>query len=144
MCSSNPQPSPTHSHTHCRFPGTNTPRHWSAYNNEDDCPDTWFREYGYIDIASSVSDEDACVAFNSTLTRGYQSVWHYAKWSSTSEECLILPPPPECIQAGWSRVNHLGNGRDGVPLNYTWRLPHFITPDVQKLSVLRIRLGGIF
>jgi len=30
---------------------------------------------------------------------------------------------PECIQAPWSRVNHLGNGRHGQPNSYNWTLP---------------------
>eukprot|EP00343_Euplotes_focardii_P007404 CAMPEP_0205821278 /NCGR_PEP_ID=MMETSP0206-20130828/6313_1 /ASSEMBLY_ACC=CAM_ASM_000279 /TAXON_ID=36767 /ORGANISM="Euplotes focardii, Strain TN1" /LENGTH=641 /DNA_ID=CAMNT_0053116635 /DNA_START=27 /DNA_END=1952 /DNA_ORIENTATION=+ len=32
---------------------------------------------------------------------------------------------PECVSAGWSRENQLGNGRDGQPLTYNWTLPAF-------------------
>ena len=32
-------------------------------------------------------------------------------------------PAPLCKQADWSRVNHLGNGREGQPLMYNWTLP---------------------
>jgi len=32
---------------------------------------------------------------------------------------------PDCEQAPWSRTNHLGNGRDGQHINYTWTLPAF-------------------
>lgn len=32
-------------------------------------------------------------------------------------------PAPDCRQGQWSRVNHLGNGRDGQPLMYNWTLP---------------------
>ena len=32
-------------------------------------------------------------------------------------------PAPKCRQVDWSRVNHLGNGRDGQPLMYNWTLP---------------------
>jgi len=32
---------------------------------------------------------------------------------------------PACEQADWSRVNHLGNGRDGQHNNYAWTLPAF-------------------
>jgi hypothetical protein len=32
-------------------------------------------------------------------------------------------PAPDCVEAHWSRTNHLGNGRDGQMNNYTWTLP---------------------
>ena len=32
-------------------------------------------------------------------------------------------PAPVCMQAPWSRVNHLGNGRSGQSLGYNWTLP---------------------
>lgn len=33
-------------------------------------------------------------------------------------------PAPLCKQVEWSRVNHLGNGREGQPLMYNWTLPN--------------------
>jgi len=36
-------------------------------------------------------------------------------------------PAPDCGQVGWSRVNHLGNGRDGQALTYNWTLPTIAT-----------------
>ncbi len=112
---------------------------WSRHNNESSCTAAggeWFTEYGYIDTTDD--DVDDCMRRNETLTRGYSTRWHYRQWGNTSKECLVLGPPPECIQVGWSRVNHLGNGRDGVPLNYTWKIPHFIG-DKMKLAVVRMR-----
>ena len=32
-------------------------------------------------------------------------------------------PPPLCMQADWTRVNHLGNGRSGDTLSFNWTLP---------------------
>ena len=32
-------------------------------------------------------------------------------------------PAPVCQQADWSRVNHLGNGREGQPLTFNWTIP---------------------
>lgn len=32
-------------------------------------------------------------------------------------------PAPDCGPVEWSRVNHLGNGRNGQPLMYNWTLP---------------------
>eukprot|EP00808_Paulinella_micropora_P014542 g51224.t1 len=34
-------------------------------------------------------------------------------------------PAPACEQVGWSRVNHLGNGRHGQPLHWNWTLPTY-------------------
>lgn len=109
---------------------------WSAYNNEADCVDNggmWFTEYGYVDINTNVG-ETACE--NLDLPEGYSTRWAPPSWGAASQ-CLILGPAPDCGQVGWSRVNHLGNGRDGVPLNYTWRIPHFFNKN--KLAIVRIR-----
>jgi hypothetical protein len=35
---------------------------------------------------------------------------------------------PECLQAPWSRVNQLGNGRYGQANTYNWTLPSFVNP----------------
>jgi len=53
-------------------------------------------------------------------------------------------PAPVCAGNDWSRVNHLGNGRDGVPLTYAWTLPTLdahIKTDANGLAkcVLRMR-----
>jgi hypothetical protein len=49
-------------------------------------------------------------------------------------------PPPECIQAPWSRVNHLGNGRHGEADSYNWTLPSILDriPSTQR-CVVRLR-----
>lgn len=43
-------------------------------------------------------------------------------WKAFSHD---LAAGPECIQVGWSRVNHLGNSRNAQPLTYNWTLPTF-------------------
>ena len=90
--------------------------------------DTWVQLYAYLDILN-ITTEAAC--------RGPDRVWAQP-WLHEPPACLVLPPEPDCLAAGWTRVNHLGNGRDGVPLNYTWRLPHFPTRRSQR-CVLRLR-----
>lgn len=45
-------------------------------------------------------------------------------------------PKPECIQAPWSRVNHLGNGRYGQANSYNWTIPHF---GYDQKCVVRLR-----
>ena len=87
----------------------------------------WFTSYPYIDI---VNDAEAdCTGDN--------RVWAPAEYGQNSQ-CLVLLSPVDCQQVGWTRSNHLGNGRDGVPLNYTWTLPYFPS-GLEKQIVLRIR-----
>lgn len=50
-------------------------------------------------------------------------------------------PEPACEQVGWTRVNHLGNGRHGQPVHYNWTLPAFqdlldsgVTPVVNPIT----------
>ena len=127
----------------CRSYATGEPRLWSAYNNQEECEandGTWFTEYGYVDIDTTAVNPTQCEARNTTLPEGYYTVWTRPSWTEPDQQCLILGPPPECDQVGWSRVNHLGNGRDGVPLNYTWRIPSFFGKN--KLAVVRIRWVG--
>lgn len=130
--------------------GTNIPKYWSIYNNEEECTnnsrkliailfsvqlilycsaDRWVQLYAYLDIDQTVTTESRCT--------GSDRVWAQP-WLHEPPRCLELPPVPECFAAGWTRVNHLGNGRDGVPLNYTWRLPYFPSGRSQR-CVLRIR-----
>ena len=80
----------------------------------------------------------ACAAHNENNEDGYHCVWAKPTYHVDNYQCLILPGPPECVQAGWSRDNLLGNGRDGVLLNYTWRILYFPN-QTYELAVVRIR-----
>ena len=93
----------------------------------------WFTEYAYIDTEGG--SQQQCVQRNNT--DGYRRVWARRDVGEAAE-CLVLPNAPTCIQGGWTRVNHLGNGRDGVPLNFTWTIPYFPSGR-SKLAVLRVR-----
>ena len=44
-------------------------------------------------------------------------------------------PEPDCIEALWSRDNHLGNSVGGFPNYYNWTIPN--TPHVN--CALRVR-----
>ena len=98
----------------------------------------WYTEYAYIDYDRDITNLADCEARNRTNIDGYRRVWAKTTYYDFNYRCLILPGPPECIQADWSRDNHLGNGRDGVPLNYTWKIPYFPS-QTNKLAVVRIR-----
>ena len=97
-------------------------------------------EHAYIDITSA-ANEALCEA--EEASDGLPRVWsqpHYGE----PPQCLVLPAGgPECMQVGWTRVNHLGNGREGAPLNYTWRLPYFPSGG-NKIAVLRIRYATTY
>jgi hypothetical protein len=41
-------------------------------------------------------------------------------WTKTDKFGIAAP---ECLEAGWSRDNHLGNTREGDYQNYTWTVP---------------------
>lgn len=48
---------------------------------------------------------------------------------------------PECAQAPWARVNHLGNGRDGQPNRYNWTLPTI--DELENSGVLMYQDSGV-
>ena len=98
----------------------------------------WYTEYAYIDVDPAANNPTTCAQRNDESPDGLPRVWAKTSYLAPDYSCLVLPGPPECIQAGWSRDNHLGNGRDGVPLNYTWRIPYFPSGE-NKLAVVRIR-----
>jgi len=50
-------------------------------------------------------------------------------------------PAPKCEQAPWSRVNHLGNGRDGQANHYKWKLPTL--QELKNSDVMTYTTGGV-
>jgi hypothetical protein len=117
-----------------------TDKWFSRWNNEKDCTDnggTWTEQYNYLEVDSSRSSMAACERDPNPGTDGYRRKWAKPLFSDT-DACLVLLPPPECLPAAWSRVNHHGNGRDGAMLNYTWTIPYFPSGDIQR-CVFRMR-----
>ena len=98
-------------------------------------PGTWFAQWSYLEVDANHDNQGACEGDRSG---GFTRKWAKINYQASAESCLVLPPAPECLQAPWSRVNHLGNGRDGVALNYDWVLPHFPSGDIQR-CVFRMR-----
>ena len=96
-------------------------------------PGKWWVARSYIDVESIT--QQACALKN--RTDGYTRYWDVIAYRDLPT-CLVAPNPPECLPAPWSRVNHLGNGRSGVPLNYTWAIPYFPSGNT-KLAVVRLR-----
>uniref|UniRef100_H2Z107 Uncharacterized protein n=1 Tax=Ciona savignyi TaxID=51511 RepID=H2Z107_CIOSA len=125
-------------------------KHWSNVNNAAQCADKggqWTDYYGFLELAPTLTTEQACLAANTNAKRRAGVVYKWGKaydqskivaHTTINDVCFVAPPPLECKQAGWSRVNHLGNSLEGVPLNYTWKIPHFPSGN-KKRCVFRIR-----
>ncbi|XP_059178656.1 protein DD3-3-like [Physella acuta] len=111
----------------------------SRFNNEKACTDnggTWLLMYNYLEKDTSKKSQSTC---ESSKQAGLTYKWAVPQDSTSYQpECLILLDAPDCQVAPWSRSNHLGNGRDGLPLNYTWTLPHFPSKK-NKQCVFRFR-----
>lgn len=85
----------------------------------DMCP--WYQEQSQNVKSKHLCRNTAacprCVRFNNQA----QCEGNQGRWVEVGAHNV---PPPECIQAPWSRVNHLGNGRYGQANSYNWTLPH--------------------
>uniref|UniRef100_A0A0B7ADP4 Protein DD3-3 n=2 Tax=Arion vulgaris TaxID=1028688 RepID=A0A0B7ADP4_9EUPU len=95
-----------------------------TYNNEADCKKnngSWSLLYNYLEKAKEKSSQSTC---DNTKVPGLTYKWA-RPYDGSIAECLVLLDSPDCIQAPWSRSNHLGNGVGGQPLSYTWTLPYF-------------------
>ena len=109
----------------------------SAYNNETECKAAkgeWMEFSNYLEEAPTYKSESVCLAAS---RNGVKYVWGRTLYN-TQKSCLVALDKPDCEAAAWSRDNHLGNGKDGQPLRYTWSLPHFPSGNEQR-CVLRIR-----
>ncbi|XP_041348276.1 protein DD3-3-like [Gigantopelta aegis] len=120
--------------------GAGRRRHWSRWNNPADCVRNgkqWVDFHNYLEKATEFKTEASCVTANKA---GLKYVWGipYDASDVSKKECLVQLDQPDCGEAPWSRSNHLGNGRDGQALNYTWILPHFPSGKTQR-CVFRMR-----
>jgi len=114
-------------------------RHWSTKNDKLHCPcadGEWTEFHNYLEKATHITKKEDCV--------GPKYVWGIPLFTDYHKvgkepECLVRLPPPECKQAPWSRVNHLGNGPEGEANTYTWKLPHFLSNSPARKCVARIR-----
>jgi hypothetical protein len=124
-------------------------RHFSNHNNPKDCEAAggkYVQYHSMLELAPQFTTEQQCQQANKAGL-GKRGVY---KWGKPYDEkkiydnehivdtCFFAPPSVDCKVAEYSRVNHLGDGQNGRPHNYTWTLPHF--PSLkQKRCVLRMR-----
>lgn len=119
-------------------------KHASKYNNAKACVDgggEWFEFNNFLEEVPQYNTEADCKAARTPdkplfWGRPYRSQDLDTK--QPQKKCLVGLDKPHCELASWSRDNHLGNGRDGVPLNYTWVLPHFPSGKTQR-CIFRLR-----
>eukprot|EP00117_Sycon_ciliatum_P002040 scpid46540/ scgid7447/ Protein DD3-3 len=110
-------------------------KHYSRWNNRADClknSGNWLYNRTVLETLSA-STLTACRTQNTT-----GNVFWGKVFEADPDVCYVLPAPVDCQAADWSRVNHLGNGRDGQPLSYKWQLPRFPSGK-EKRCVLRVR-----
>jgi len=123
---------------------------FSPHNNPEACAThggQWLEYYSYLELAPLKTNKAQCEASNNNIAKrhGIVYVWgkpydeyKIMKHEKIDDACFVQPPPVECKPSEWSRVNHLGDGLDATPANYTWKLPHFPSLEEQR-CVLRIR-----
>ncbi|KAL5014550.1 hypothetical protein ScPMuIL_008820 [Solemya velum] len=117
-----------------------TRKHYSKWNNKVDCEKAegqWTTFHSYLEKATSYTEEKDCLKNKGD---GLKYIWElpYDAEDLQKKECLIQLDKPHCVESPWSRSNHLGNGRDGLPLDYKWLLPYFPS-GAEKRCVFRMR-----
>ena len=112
-------------------------RHWSHHNTKADCEShggAWLEFTNYLELAPQFDTKDTCEAAsdNDVTYKWARPIGHF------DEQCLVLLDAPECLDAPWTRPNHLGNGYGGEPVSYEWKIPFFPSAQQQR-CVLRVR-----
>jgi hypothetical protein len=121
-------------------------KHASKYNQNSTCVEAggeWFEFTNYLEESEHTTKEDCLKSSTKNVPLVWEKPYRTQNLDATKqlkEKCLVALDKPHCELAPWSRDNHHGNGRDGVPLNYTWVLPHF---KKDQRCIFRLRLETI-
>ncbi|XP_071960524.1 protein DD3-3-like [Antedon mediterranea] len=110
-------------------------KHWSRYNNQADCEANdgdWLPFTAYLETAPTYTTESQCNAANNR-NDGATYVWGRPE-GGLDLQCLVAVPAPDCLQAPWSRDNHLGNTRTGENAQYTMTLPYFPSGNFKRCA----------
>jgi hypothetical protein len=116
-------------------------KHWSRWNNYKDCTHNgghWLAVTKVLETLPTYTTETACRNANGTDRVGNEKLWWGSIIEGKESACHTVPGAPFCSEAPWSRVNHLGNGRDAQANNFTWVLPYYVNPE-DKRCVFRMR-----
>nr|XP_039273175.1 protein DD3-3-like [Styela clava] len=120
-------------------------KHFSDYSTKESCEansHSWVEYYQMLELAPKYTSQGDCEKDHGD---GLSYKWgkpfdpnKIENHQPIVDTCFVQPPEIDCKAADWSRVNHLGNGRAGHPLNYTWVLPHYPSGN-KKRCILRAR-----
>jgi hypothetical protein len=110
--------------------------------NEEDCAaeeGTWVMFHSYLEVIDAAETEAQCNAYITADSRNRIS-WMALRSDSENYKCVVQAPLPQCGQAPWTRVNHLGNSIDtkGNASRWETELPHFPS-GTAKRCVMRLR-----
>ena len=113
-------------------------KHWSPHNNRADCElrgGEWMEFHNFLERAPQHTTKEECVGASDEHVK---YIWGRPMGDPVLQ-CLVALHEPECVEAPWSRPNHLGNTKStGEPVNYEWKLPHFPS-GISQRCVLRVR-----
>jgi len=128
-----------------KWAGSTQHRHYSGAETPENCEKVggeWVDFHSYLEIHPTITTQSECEGASSKKVAGYTYKWaipyRHSADNRLEKKCLVLLKAPECVEAPWSRHNHLGNGVDLKALRYDWKLPHFPHSSTQKF-ILRIR-----
>lgn len=116
----------------------NNPRAYSRWNNEADCTENggdWTEFHNFLEKAPELQTQTQCE--NQDGVDGVRYFWG-RPYRELEEQCLVALDPPDCLEAPWSRDNHLGNTRGGDASRYTWTIPMFPANNVMRCA-MRLR-----
>jgi len=93
----------------------------------------------WVDVAILTHDTDYCSFYHSESQNNKAKYWcmdaNGAPQKENQEEACTLAgyvwkevpangfPGPDCVKAPWTRLNHLGNGKNGYAVSYNWTIP---------------------
>ena len=117
-------------------------RHYSKYNRKETCEGNggkWLMFNNYLEKAPQHTSKSACEGASGN---GVNYFWG-RPMNQIEEMCLVALDEVDCIQAPYSRDNHLGNGEGIKGASYDWEIPYF--PSLKKQTcVLRLRCVEYF
>ena len=124
-----------------KFKNSQEAKHYSKHNNKVACEAAngeWLEFHNFLERAVA-GNENTCLAKNTNANKQAKIKYIWARpIYQKNKECLVALDEPTCIQAPFSRVNHLGNGADLEPLTSAWSIPYFPSQQEQR-CVLRLR-----
>lgn len=125
-------------------------------SNPEDCKAS--SQYGTFAVEANSMNQNNVYrcAYEPAAGAGDDAKWQSAAAARTEAQCTAIGDPlitwkafthsldsnVDCKQGEWSRVNHLGNGKNGQMLVYNWTLPQLNAGGVGQFTQLYNNLNG--